>query len=93
MYFGLKTFELLGWVNPKSLKVFTLVGFNTFFYESLWRSSMNTNEFEITAAYSLCYKNKKSSLLYRPMTLCEFYIKRSKQKLHIQPVIHIVNRL
>ena len=24
MYFGLKTFELLGWVNPKSLKVFTL---------------------------------------------------------------------
>ena len=43
---------------------------------------MNTNEFEITAAYSLCYKNKKSSLLYRPMTLGILYQKIQAETTH-----------
>ena len=54
------------------LRKCTLVGFNTFFMNLFWSSSMNTNEFEITAAYSLCYKAND------PMNSIS---KRSKQKL------------
>ena len=55
---------------------------------------MNTNEFKITAAYIFCQSQEEEIV---PFILAndpiEFYIKRSKQKLLIKPVIHIVNRL